>query len=152
MGGESSIKEAKSIKNIINTYSQASDQLINWDKSFVFFFNTSSRRDKKIAKILGCKDDLLPSTYLGLPLGVKPPESLWDNLVDHFNRKLVGWKGITLSQAGKVILIKSTLQKFPTYALSLFSIPSKVVVHLESIQRNFMWSGPDDSKKYPLVA
>ena len=152
MGGESSVKEAKSIKNILNTYSRASGQLINWDKSSMFFFNTLSKREKKIAKILGCKDGFLPSTYLGLPLGFLPPNSFWDNLVDHFNRKLARCKGITLCQVGNVILIKSTLQNLPTYALSLFSIPSKVDSHLERIQRNFMWPGPDDSKIYPLVA
>ena len=40
----------------------------------------------------------------------------------------------------------------PTYSLSLFSSPSKVAAHLESIQRNFMWSRLDNSKKYHLVA
>ena len=49
--------------------------------------------------------------------------------------KLASWKDITLSQVRKVILIKSTLQNLPTYALTLFSIPSKVVVHLEAIQK-----------------
>ena len=97
MGGESLVKEAKSVKNILNTYSRASGQLINWDKSYVFFFNTPIKRVKKIADILRCKVGLLHSTYLGLPLGVKPLDSFSDNLVDRFNRKLAGWKGITLS-------------------------------------------------------
>ena len=97
MGGESLVREARFVKKILNTYSRASRQLINWDKSSVFFFNTPTRRENKIADILGCKASMLPSNYLGLPLGLKPHEYFWDNLVDRFNRKLVGWKGITLS-------------------------------------------------------
>lgn len=97
MGGEASVKEARTMKSILNTYSRASEQLINWDKSSVFFFNIPLRRQNKILGILGYIFGSLPSIYLGLPLGFKPPNIFWDNLVDRFNRKLAGWKGITLS-------------------------------------------------------
>ena len=69
-----------------------------------------------------------------------------------FYRKLPGWKGFTLSQARKVMLIKSTLQNLPTYALNLFSIHSKVAKHLEAIQRNSTWPKTNKNKKYPLMA
>ncbi len=65
--------------------------------------------------------------------------------------KLVGWKGISLSQAGKVILIRTTLQNLPTYALSLFPILAKLVDSLEAIQRKILWARPEGNKKYPLV-
>lgn len=127
------MREARIVKSILNTYSNTLGKLINWDKRSVFFFNTPLGKQRKIVGILGCNVGVLPSIYLGLPLGTKPPRIFWDNLIDIFNRKLVGWKGITMSQASKVTLIKSTLQKLPTYALSLFPIPAKVANHLESI-------------------
>lgn len=152
LGGEASVREARNVKSILNTYSNATGKLINWSKSLVFFINTPTDRQRKIADILGCNIGVLPSTYLGIPLGNKPPDLFWNNLIDRFNKNLEGWKGITLSQTGKVLLIKSTLQNLPTYALSLFFIPSKVADTLESIQRNFMWASTDGNKKYPLVA
>lgn len=150
--GEVSVKEARNVKDILNTYSNATGQLINWSKSSVFFVNTLDGRQRKIVDILGCNIGTLPSTYLGLPMGDRPPNLFWDKLINMFNRKLAGWKGIILSQVGKVLLIKSTLQNLPTYALSFFSIPSKVADTLESTQKKFPWAGPEGNKKYLLVA
>jgi hypothetical protein len=57
-----------------------------------------------------------------------------------------------LSQVGKIQLVKATLQNLPTYALSLFGIPIKFAEIMERIQRDFLWSGTEDQKRYPLVA
>jgi hypothetical protein len=55
-----------------------------------------------------------------------------------YSTVLVGWKGTTLSQAGKCTLVKSIFQNLPTYALSLFGIPAKHVDRMEKIQRDFL--------------
>ncbi|XP_057860364.1 uncharacterized protein LOC131069069 [Cryptomeria japonica] len=107
--GTSFVGEAIVLKSALNLYERASGQMVNRAKSSIFFFNTPEVRRKKIANILGCSDGVLPSTYLGLPLGSKPSDYFWLSLIDHFNRKLAGWKGGLLSQAGKVQLLKSTL-------------------------------------------
>ena len=75
MGGEALVKEEKAMKDTLDTYSRGSGQLINWDKSYVFFINTPEDRQKKISRILGCQVGKLPSTYLGLPLGTTPSDS-----------------------------------------------------------------------------
>ena len=75
MGGEASVKEAKVMKEILDMYTRGSGQLINWEKSMIFFVNTPKVRQRKIARILGCGVRNLPSIYLGLPLGTKPPDS-----------------------------------------------------------------------------
>ena len=82
---------------------------------------------------MGCEIGSLPTIYLGLPLGQKPPDSFWNGILDKFNKKVTGWKGATLSQAGKCLLVKSTLQNLATYALSLFVIPSKFVERMDKI-------------------
>ena len=84
-------------------------------------------------RILGCGVGNLPSTYLGLPLGTKPPDSFWNGIIDRFNKKSVGLKEAILSQAGKCQLVKSTLQNLPMYALSLFGIPVKFAEKMEKI-------------------
>ena len=41
------------------------------------------------------------------------------------------------------MLLKSTLSSFPTYFLSLFTIPTHVANKIEKLQRDFLWG---DSK------
>ena len=125
MGGEASVKEAKAMKDTLDTYSRGLGKLINWDKSSIFFINTLEDRQKKISRILGCQVGKLPSTYLSLPLGMTPSDSFWNDILDRFSKKLARWKGATLSQAGKCQLVKSILQNLLIYALSLFTIPVK---------------------------
>lgn len=107
--GDSSISEAKVIKNTFCKYASAMKQLINWAKSDFFFINTPERRQQRISRILECKIADLPPTYLGLPMGIAPPDAYWSSLVDKFHKKLVGWKGALLSQVGKLLLLKATL-------------------------------------------
>jgi hypothetical protein len=152
MGGEASVREARVWKEILNKYSRGSGQFINWDKSRIFFVNMPMDRKNKIAKILGCGVGNLPSIYLGLPLGSKPLDSFWNSIIDRFSKKLAGWKGAILSQAGKCQLVKSCLQNVPLYALSLFNILSKYAEKMERIQWDFLWTGHEGRKRYPLVA
>lgn len=120
--GRSTVAEAKTLKKILNLYESASGQVVNRAKSSIFFLNTPEHRQFKLAQILGCQIEPLPSTYLGLPLCSKPLESFWISLVEKFNKKLSGWKGALLSQAGKIQLLKASLQNLPVYALSIFKI------------------------------
>ena len=88
-----------------------------------------------------------PSTYLGLPLGMTPLDSFWNGIMDRFSKKLVGWKGASLSQASKFQLVKSTLQNLPMYALSFFVITVKYAKRMEKIQRDLLWNGVEGKKK-----
>lgn len=150
--GKYEVREARNLKQAINFYSSASGQLVNWNKSVVFFLNTPILRQHKIAKILGCSIGSFPSSYLGLPLGLKALDSFWEDLINNFSKKLAGWKGNLLSQAGKLTLLKASLQSIPTYALSLFKIPSKYAEAIDKIQRNFLWTGSEEKKRMPLIS
>lgn len=132
-GGEASVKKTKAMKEILDIYSRGMEQLINWDKSSIFFVNTREARQRKITRILGCGVGKLPSSYLGLPLGSSPSNSFWNGILDRFNKKMVGWKGASLSQVGKCQLVKSSLQNFPIYALSLYGIPMIFAEKMEKI-------------------
>lgn len=138
--GEATIMEAKNMKIILNTYESAFGQKINQDKSCLFFINTPAQRQIRIGRILGCNITEFPSTYLGLPLYLKPEDSFQNKLTDRINLKLAGSKGVVLSQAGKITLLKATLQNLLVYALSLFKIPSKFAKAIEKIQKKFLWS------------
>jgi len=105
-----------------------------------------------LAGVLGCSIDYLPSSYLGLPLGAKfKDKSIWNPIIDRFERKLSGWKSKHLSKGGRLTLIKSVLSSLPTYFLSLFPLPTSVANKLESIQRKFLWGSFGGVFKFHLV-
>ena len=106
----------------------------------------------KIARILGSDIGSLPATYLGLPLGNRTLDSFWNSIIDRFNKKLSGWKGSSLSQAGKCTLVKSIFQNHPTYALRFFGIVTKHVEIMLKIQRDFLWTRAEEHKRYHLVS
>ena len=69
-----------------------------------------------LLNVLGCKQGTLPMKYLGLPLGDKFKEkTIWNLIMEKIERRLAGWKHLSLSKRGRVTLIKSTLSNLPTY-------------------------------------
>ena len=101
---------------------------------------------------LGCKVGSLPPTYLGLPLGA-PHRSLtvWDGVEERMRKNLARWKSQDISKGGRITLIRSTLASMPIYYMSMFSMPRKVRLRLEHIQRDFLWGGGALEKKPHLV-
>ena len=99
-----------------------------------------------LAEILGCRVGSLLMTYLGMPLGASHQSpTVWNPILEKFERKLAGWKKIYLSKGGRLTLLKSTLSNLPTYYLSLFTIPTHVANKIERVQRDFLWG---DSKTH----
>ncbi|RVX09762.1 Transposon TX1 uncharacterized 149 kDa protein [Vitis vinifera] len=81
----------------------------------------------EMAVELGCKVGQLPSTYLGLPLGVPNKAScVWDGVEERMRWKLALWKRQYISKGDRITLIKSTLASMPLYQLSLFHMPRTV--------------------------
>ena len=95
---------------------------------------------------------MLPTTYLGLPLGgLHKSCRVWDVVEERFKRKLATWKKQYLSKGGRLTLIKCTLSYLPIYFMLLFVIPKKMSVRLERIQREFLWGDLEERKKIHLV-
>jgi len=92
-----------------------------------------------LAGVLGCYIDSFPSSYLGLPLGVKFKDKLmWEYVIVRFERRLSGWKSKYISKGERLTFIKSVLSSIPAYFLSLFPLPVSVANKLEAIQRKFL--------------
>ncbi|KAJ9696052.1 hypothetical protein PVL29_008354 [Vitis rotundifolia] len=106
----------------------------------------------EMAVELGCKVGQLPSSYLGLPLGVpNKASSVWDGVEERMRGNLALWKRQYISKGGRITLIKSMLASMPLYQLSLFRMPKIVARRLEKLQRDFLWGGGNMERKAHLV-
>ena len=112
----------------------------------------SVENPKSLALELGCKVDCLPTTYLGLPLGVKHNSTrVWDGVEEKFWKMLALWKRLYISKGGRITLIRSTLSNMPIYLMSLLCMPKSVIKRLEKIKRDFLWGGGNLERKLHLV-
>ena len=121
---------------------------INFFKSCIFGVNLENHILREWADKIRCNVNVLPSTYLGLPLGAKANSvKMWDSVVEKFERRLAGWKSNLLSMGGRVTMIKSVLACLPVYFMSLFQIPLSVKDKLDKLQRRFLWGSFNTTRK-----
>ncbi|CAN1812809.1 Putative ribonuclease H protein At1g65750 [Linum perenne] len=131
------------IMDIINGYGAITGEEINRTKSSVFFSkNTpdSIRADIiGVANFQGLADH---SKYLGVPTewGRSKGET-FNYLIERMEKQGQAWKGLLLSHAGKMTLLKAVIQAIPTYIMSLFLLPKKMINQMNSLLRMFFWSG-----------
>jgi len=134
-------KETKAVLEILKLYVEASGQCINMDKSSVFFSSNTSPQIRDLIKaLLGVSEVVRFESYLGLPtlVGWKKYHT-FSFLKDRVWKKLQGWKGQTLSRAGKEILIKAVVQSIPTYTMGVFQLPVKLCEELQALCARFWW-------------
>ena len=105
-----------------------------------------------LALEFGYKAGVLPSTYLGLPLGAPHKfVAVWDGVEERLRKKLAMWKRQFISKGGRITLIQSTLYSMPIYFMSLLCIPRVVRLRFEQIQRDFLWGGGAlERKPHPI--
>ena len=78
--------------------------------------------------------------YLGLPslVGRRKKEG-FNFIKEKVLKKLQGWEGKLLSQAGREVLIKAVIQAIPTYAMGCFKLPLGLCHEIESMIKKFWW-------------
>ena len=74
--GYTLVQEAQSFKKSLNLFAKASGLAVNPNKSQVLFMNTAPIVQRGIVRILGFSLGVIPSKYLGAPLGVGELESV----------------------------------------------------------------------------
>ena len=75
----------------------------------------------------------------------------WKELVDKINKKLSLWNLRALNLLSRLILVKSILQAMPIYLFLVLAALKSIIKKIRNIQRNFLWRGTRDNRKWPLV-
>lgn len=145
------INQVKYLRTILVIFEAVSGQCVNWNKSVLFPVNKVDNI-QVLARVRGCEVGSLSTVHLGLSLGAKSKAlEIWNGVIERCEKRLSNWKRQYLSLDGKIILVNSVLDALPTYVMSLFPIPSKVLKRLDSLRRNFIWQGNKVKKANHLV-
>ncbi|XP_010327536.1 uncharacterized protein [Solanum lycopersicum] len=145
------MKNKKILRVIFVLFEGMSGLHINWGKSFLYPINEVITM-QSVNAIPGGEIGSLPTMHLGMPLGANSKSNeIWNNVVEKCEKKLARWKRQYLSLGGRLTLINSVLDSLPTYMMSLFPIPAKIISRLDRIRKKFLWQENKDRKSYYLV-
>ncbi|XP_057803315.1 uncharacterized protein LOC131018618 [Salvia miltiorrhiza] len=140
---KASVQNAKTLKKILDFYSSISGQQVSLAKSHVFYANkVDLRLQRKINRQLGFAIGTMPFTYLGVPIFVGRVKASYLRAIhDRIAAKFSRWKGLQLSMAGRLCLIKSVIQSSATHSMLVYRWPRSLIHNLDKLCRNFLWSG-----------
>ncbi|KAJ0503263.1 putative RNA-directed DNA polymerase [Helianthus annuus] len=132
--GEWSIVNVNNLRRILRCFYLASGLKVNLDKCSIYGVGVNEGEVEAMAQVLKCRKGTFPFKHLGLLVGANMNLARnWKPVIDTFKNRLSLWKAKTLSYGGRITLIKSVLNALPTYYLSLFKAPVKVIDALDRI-------------------
>ncbi|KAK2665571.1 hypothetical protein Ddye_004145 [Dipteronia dyeriana] len=139
-GLSSLIREAlASNSKVLETYSIASGQLVNYGKLVVCFSaSISAREGDRLAAIMGVNRVECHEKYLGLPcFSSRYKQKIFMDIMDRVWGRIKGWGEKLLYVEGKEILVKAVVQSIPTYAMSLFKLSKSLIVEIQRLTARF---------------
>lgn len=146
---EASARGATRVASILDDYNKGSGQLVNKQKSAIFFSSNCNIDMKKVVHdVLHIETEALGEKYLGLPTAVgTAADGSFDYVADRIRGFICGWGENSLSCAGRETLLKENAQAVPTYPMSCFKLPVKVCNKMKSCISNYWWGSSIDSHK-----
>ena len=141
--------ECQKVLEILSTYEKLSGQKLNKEKTTLFFSkSTPLDIQSEIMAEFGVTELKQYEAYLGLPALVgRNKRASFDQLKQKVWKRLQGWEGKLLSQAGREVLIKSVIQAISTFAMSCFKLPITLCPEIEALVRKFWWGQRGDRRK-----
>ena len=138
---------------ILSAYERATGQQINRAKTSLFFSKSTPQHVQEAIKdSIGFQVVHQYEKYLGLLalVGRNKKES-FDNIKQKVWKKLQGWEGQLLSQAGREVLTKAVAQALPTHTMSCFKLPAGLCQDIEALIRRFFWGQRGENRKIHWV-
>lgn len=152
--GEANLSTLDSMNSTLMTFFTLSGHSMNCNKSSLFFSpNTPTSIIDDFEQTLEVTSTRDLGIYLGFPLTVrKPTRRNLFFILEKVSSKLASWKTKTLSKAGRLILINSTLLSIPRYYMQAISFPKSILNKLDSITSGFFWGSSEQSRKISWIS
>ncbi|GJN28463.1 hypothetical protein PR202_gb16590 [Eleusine coracana subsp. coracana] len=133
----------------LEEYNRGSGQLVNKQKSVVFFSsNCLPETKQELVESLEIQIEAVGEWYLGLPTAVGVAgDGTFDYVADRVRNFVSGWGDNTLSCAARETLLKANAQAIPTYPMACFKLPPKVCKKIKSYISNYWWGSSIDNHK-----
>jgi hypothetical protein len=145
MFSEASQGGANILREVLNRYHKGSGQLVNYDKSAIFFSkNCSQDMKQEVSQGLNIQKEALAERYLGLPTEVGR-SGLFEYLLAQVIGKIESWCGREASYTGREVLIKLIAQTVPAYSMSCFLLPIITCKKITAAVANYWWSSSTDN-------
>lgn len=140
--------DCKAIKDILDSYSATSGQIINFNKSsMVISKNTSWSTIRLISTTLNVKVASTLGSYLELPSQNDCNKNkMFYQVKDQVRKAHQRWKGMCLLAGGKEVFIKSIVQEILVYTMSLFKLSESFYKEFNSLCANFWWGSKDGER------
>ena len=144
----STLEECNKIQELLALYENASGQMINKEKTTLFFSkNTGEQAQEAIKVVLNVPTIQHYEKYLRLPpFAGRNKKACFTQIKERIGARMQGWKEKLLSQAGKEVMIKAAVQSIPVYSISVFKLPMGLCKDIEVMISKFWW-GAGDVKK-----
>ena len=148
------VDDCKQVAKVLEVYEEESGQKLNKDKTSLFFSRNTKDEMKEFAKgIFGAQIIQHHEKYLGLtPLIGRAKKKAFNRIKDQVGRKIAGWKGKLLSNAGREVLIKAVAHATPTYTMNVFKLPESLCLELNLMMGGFWWGQRGREKKMAWVS
>jgi hypothetical protein len=134
---------------ILESYRQGSGQLVNKEKSAVFFSgNCTDEMKQAVHSATGVNSEALGEKYLGLPTAlVRSTDSEFEHIITKMRKLVRGWTPKTMSSAAREVLVKAICQAIPTYSMSCFRLSKKLCKKITNCVARFWWGGNEGKSK-----
>ena len=116
--------DSRNLTNImmfLHSYGISSGQYINSAKSNFFSVDDLVSFVRKVKFILKCSYGIIPFIYLGVPIFLGAPKTLFlQPLTNKFIIKLALWKGKAQSMMGRIQLVNTIISGFFSFSFHIY--------------------------------
>lgn len=152
--GETMLRQANVMANIMAEFCEISGQKVNTQKSKLF---TSRNTEAHIMDRLHQNFEIPTTTDLGLYLGMpivhgRKSWAVFEFILTKVRKHLIGWKKWTLSLAARGVLIQSVTSSIPSYVMQTIQFPISLLDKLDKIDRRFFWGGDEHHRRMHTIA
>lgn len=151
---EASIEETSYLRTLFGIFEEVSGQKVNLAKSSSSFSrNLSQGRRHLVASTLGFPEVTNHGKYLGFPSSIpKNKNECFAYLKERVCQSISGWETKFLSQAGRLVLLKSVASAIPLYVMSAAYLPDDLCDSIEKMMNSFLWKSSAYSKGLKWMA